>query len=68
MPAPLSFSPIHHVGHVGEVFTALSLLDSAGTKMLQLEEVVGGLLEAEGRVLVEVVVEHGLLCFCSQDP
>jgi hypothetical protein len=39
-----------------------------GAKMLQLEEVVGGQLEAEGRALAEVVAEHVLMCFQSQDP
>jgi hypothetical protein len=46
----------------------LPLLDSAGAKMSQLEEVVGGRLEEEGRALAEAVVEHMLLCFRSRDP
>jgi hypothetical protein len=60
---PLGFSPIHPLGLVGEVTATLPLLDSTGVKMLQLEEVIGGRLEVEGHVLVEVVVEHVLLCF-----
>jgi hypothetical protein len=53
---------------VEEVSTALLLLESAGAKMLKLEDVVDDLLEAEGGVLVEAVVEHVLMCFWSQDP
>jgi hypothetical protein len=49
---------------VEEVSVALPLLDSAGAKMLKLEEVIGGQLEAVGRALVEYV----LICFRSQDP
>jgi hypothetical protein len=64
---PLDFIPICPMGPVGEVTDALLLLDSAGAKMLQLEGVVGGWLEAEGFILVEVVVEHVLLCFHSRD-
>jgi hypothetical protein len=46
------------------VSTVLPLLDSAVSKMLLLEEVVGEQLEAEGRVLAE----HVLTCFRSWDP
>jgi hypothetical protein len=53
---------------VEEVSATLPLLNSMGAKMLQLEEVVGGQLEAEGRALAEVVAEHVLMCFQSQDP
>jgi hypothetical protein len=34
-------------------------------KMSQQEEVVGGLLEAKGRALTDVVAEHMSLCFHS---
>jgi hypothetical protein len=44
------------------------LVDSTGTKMLELEDVVTNRLEAEGCILVEAVVEHVLLCLHSQDP
>jgi hypothetical protein len=53
---------------VEEVSTALPLLDSAGAKMLKLEEVIGGQLEAEGRALAEAMAEHVLTCFWSWDP
>jgi hypothetical protein len=43
------------------------ILDSAGVKMSQLKDVDGGQLEAEGRILAEVVSEHVLMCFCSRD-
>jgi hypothetical protein len=46
----------------------LSLLDFADIKMLELEDVIGGRLEAEGRILAEAVVEHVLMYFHSQDP
>jgi hypothetical protein len=36
--------------------------------MSELEGVVTGRLEAEGHILTEVVAEHMLLCFHSQDP
>jgi hypothetical protein len=55
----LSFSPLR---------TTLPLLDSARAKMLKLEEVASGQLEAEGHALAEVVVEHVLTCFQSWDP
>jgi hypothetical protein len=46
----------------------LPLLHSAGAKMSQLEEVISSRLEEEGHALAEVVAEHVLLCFRSQDP
>jgi hypothetical protein len=65
---PLGFSP-HRTGDpVEEVSTALPLLDSAGAKMLKLEEVIGGQLEAEGYALAEAMAEHVLTCFWSWDP
>jgi hypothetical protein len=36
--------------------------------MSDLKDVVSGRLEAEGHILVEVVAEHMLMCFHSQDP
>jgi hypothetical protein len=50
-----------------EVSTALPLLDSVGAKMLKLEEVVGGQLEADDCAMVEIVAEHVLICFWSWD-
>jgi hypothetical protein len=64
----LGFSPLHAWDLVEEVSTTLPLLDSAGAKMLKLEEVSGGQLEVEGRAMVKVVVEYVLTCFKSWDP
>jgi hypothetical protein len=50
------------------VTAVLPLLNFAGVKMSQLEEVIGGRLEVEGHALAEVVAEHMLLCFRSRDP
>jgi hypothetical protein len=51
-----------------EVSAELLLLDSTSAKMSELEDVVTSRLEVEGRILVEAVVEHVLLCFRNQDP
>jgi hypothetical protein len=65
---PPGFSPLRAEDPVEEVSTALLLLDSIGTKMLKLEEVDGGQLEAEGRALAKAVVEYVLTCIWSRDP
>jgi hypothetical protein len=65
---PLSFSPLHVGDPVEEVGATLPLPDSAGAKMLKLEEVISGQLEAEGRVLAKAVAEYVLTCFWSRDP
>jgi hypothetical protein len=65
---PFGFSPLWSRVLTQEVSAELPLLDSAGAKMLELEDVTASRLEAEGRILVEVVAEHMLLCFHSQDP
>jgi hypothetical protein len=65
---PLGFIPLHVGDPVEDVSAALPLLDSAGAKMLKLEEVIGGQLEAEGRTLVKAVAEYVLTCFRSRDP
>jgi hypothetical protein len=67
-PVPLGFSPLHSGLPTQEIGTVLPLLDSAGAKMSQLEEVIGGRLEEEGFALAEAVTEHVLLCFRNQDP
>jgi hypothetical protein len=46
----------------------LPLLDSAGVKMPQLEEVIGARLEAEGHVLALAVALHRMMCFWNRDP
>jgi hypothetical protein len=65
---PFGFSPLRSGVPVQEVSTELSLLDSAGAKMSELEDVIVSRLEAEGRILAEAVAEHVLLCFRSHDP
>jgi hypothetical protein len=65
---PFGFSPLQSGVPAQEVSDELSLVDSTGTKMLELEDVVTNRLEAEGCILVEAVVEHVLLCLRSQDP
>jgi hypothetical protein len=65
---PLGFSPLHIGDPVEEVSAALPLLDFAGAKMLKLEEVDGGQLEAEGRALAKIVAQYVLTCFQSWDP
>jgi hypothetical protein len=51
-----------------EVSSELPLLDSAGVKMSELEDIIASRLEVEGCILAEAVAEHVLMCFCSQDP
>jgi hypothetical protein len=53
---------------VQEVSAEFPLLDSAGPKMSELDDVITSRLEVEGRILAEAVTEHVLLCFRSQDP
>jgi hypothetical protein len=65
---PFGFSPLRSGVPMQEVNVELLLLDSAGAKMSELEDVVTSRLEVEGRILVEAVVEHVLLCFRNQDP
>jgi hypothetical protein len=59
---PLGFSPLYFGLLTWEVGVVLLLLDSDGAKMFRLE-VIGGQLEAEGRVLSYAVAEHMLTCF-----
>jgi hypothetical protein len=65
---PFGFSPLRSAVPAQEVSIELLLLDSAGAKMSELEDVIASRLEAEGRILVEAVVEHVLLCFRNQAP
>jgi hypothetical protein len=65
---PFSFSPLLSRVPAQEVSAELPLLDSAGAKMLELEDVIASWLEAEGRILAKVVMEHVLLCLRSRDP
>jgi hypothetical protein len=63
--APLSFCPVRSRGSSREVRKVLLMLDSAGDKILMLDEVISDQLEAEGHVLVEKVADHMLMCFRS---
>jgi hypothetical protein len=64
---PFGFSPLRSGVSTQEVSAELPLLDSAGAKMSELEDVVTSRLEAKGCILAEAVAEHVLLCFYSQD-
>jgi hypothetical protein len=65
---PFDFSSLWSRVPTHEVNAKLPLLDSAGAKMSELEDVVTSRLEAEGRILAEAVAKHVLLCFYSHDP
>jgi hypothetical protein len=65
---PFGFSPLRSEVPVQEVSAELPLLDSADVKMSELEDVLSSRLEVEGCILAEVVAEHVLMCFHSQDP
>jgi hypothetical protein len=60
---PLSFSPMRSGDLTQEVSNMLPVLESAGAKMLKLEEVVDDQLEVEGHVLALKVAKHVLMCF-----
>jgi hypothetical protein len=64
---PLGYSPLYSGLPTQEVDVVLPLLDLAGAKMPQLEEVISGWLEEEGWALARAVAEHVLLCFHSRD-
>jgi hypothetical protein len=65
---PFGFSPLQSRVPAQEASVELPLLDSAGAKMSELEDVIANQLEMKGRILVEVVAEHMLLCFHNHDP
>jgi hypothetical protein len=65
---PFGFNPLRSEVPAQEVSAELPLLDSDGTKMLEMEDVIANRLEAEERILAEAVAEHVLLCLRSQDP
>jgi hypothetical protein len=65
---PLNFSPLCVGDPVEEVSTAFPLLDSAGAKMLKVEEVGSGQLEADGHALAKAVAEYVLTSFRRWDP
>jgi predicted type IV restriction endonuclease len=61
----LGFSHLHLDDLMEEVNIVFPLLASVGLKMLKPDEVIGSQLEAEGRVLAEVVAAHVLMRFWS---
>jgi hypothetical protein len=63
----LSASALCSGGPAQEMSQVLPTLDSAGAKILTLEEVIDDQLEAEGRDLAEKVAEHMLTYFWSWD-
>jgi hypothetical protein len=66
--ASFGFSPVRTGGAAPEGGTVVPLLDSAATKISQLEDAVGSRIEEEGRALAQEVAEHVLMCFRSRDP
>jgi hypothetical protein len=65
---PLGFSPLRSGDLVREVSVVLPLLNTAGAKMLKLEEAIGEQLEVEGHALAKMVAEDMLISFQSCDP
>jgi hypothetical protein len=66
--ASFGFSPVRTSGAAPEGGVAVPLLDSAATKISQLEDAIGSRIEEEGRALAQAVAEHMLMCFRSRDP
>jgi hypothetical protein len=65
---PFGFSPLRSEVPVQEVSAELLLLDYAGAKMSELEDVIAIQLEAKGLILAEAVAEDVLLFFHNHDP
>jgi hypothetical protein len=66
--ASFGFSPVRTGNAAPEGGVVVPLLDSAGAKISQLEDVVGSRIEEEGHALAQAVAEHVLMCFRSRDP
>jgi hypothetical protein len=66
--ASFGFSPVRTGDAAPEGGVVVPLLDSAGTKISQLEDAIGSRIEEEGRALAQAVAEHVLMCFRSRDP
>ncbi|KAJ1292143.1 hypothetical protein BS78_02G369300 [Paspalum vaginatum] len=65
---PLGLSPIRVTEPPSTMADALPVLDSAVERLRRLDSTLGERLEAEGRELCRLVVEHLLVCFRSHDP
>ncbi|KAJ1266661.1 hypothetical protein BS78_08G169100 [Paspalum vaginatum] len=65
---PLGLSPIRVTEPPSTIADALPVLDSAVERLRRLDSTLGERLEAEGRELCRLVVEHLLVCFRSHDP
>jgi len=61
-------SPIQVAEPPASIVDALPVLNSASERLRHLEPVLAGQLEAEGRELIRMVVEHILTCLRSHDP
>ena len=65
---PLGMSPIQVAESPSLIADALPMLNSASDRLLRLEPVLAGQLEAECRELIRMVAEHILTCLRSHDP
>ena len=65
---PLGMSPIQVAGPPASIADALPVLNSASDRLLRLEPILTGQLEAEGCELIRMVAEHILTCLRSHDP
>ncbi|KAJ1296110.1 hypothetical protein BS78_01G273800 [Paspalum vaginatum] len=65
---PLGLSPIRVTEPPSTIADAFPVLDSAVERLQRLDSTLGERLEAEGRELCRLVVEHLLVCFRSHDP
>ncbi|KAJ1283359.1 hypothetical protein BS78_03G122400 [Paspalum vaginatum] len=65
---PLGLSPIRVTEPPSTIADALPVLDSAVERLRRLDSTLGERLDAEGRELCRLVVEHLLVCFRSHDP
>ena len=65
---PLGMSPIQVAELPASIADALTVLNSASDRLLRLEPVLAGQLEAESRELIRMVAEHILTCLRSHDP
>jgi hypothetical protein len=66
--ASFGFSPVRTGDAAPEGGVVVPLLDSAGTKISQLEDAVSSRIEEEGRALAQAVAKHMLMCFRSRNP